>query len=113
MDHVSRRKSHRMPFRKRVRFGSNSLKYMGHSMNFSLHGMVIESAKLYSPGSKVLIEIIDNLNERIDDTTPCVAMGTVVWATKDLGHLQGGKMGIQFSKTSAPLKNFYKSRVNK
>ncbi|MGH7884795.1 MAG: PilZ domain-containing protein [Thermodesulfobacteriota bacterium] len=112
MDTVSRRKSQRIPFRKRVRFGADSLKYMGHSMNFSLHGMVIESAKLYSPGSKILIEIVDNLNEQTDDTSPSVAMGTVVWTTKGLGHMQGGKMGIQFSKTSAPLKNFYKSRVN-
>lgn len=108
---ISRRKSHRIPFRKRVRFGEQSLKYMGHSLNFSLHGMVIESAKLYKPGSKVLIEIIDNLNEEVDSSTPSVAIGNVVWATRGLGMSQSGKMGIQFSKTSKPLKNFYKLRT--
>ncbi len=84
---------------------------MGHSLNFSLHGMVIESAKLYSPGSKVLIEVVDNLNENFDETLPSVAIGTVVWATRGLGVVQSGKMGIRFSKTSKPLKSFYKSRT--
>lgn len=112
-NNISRRKSHRIPFRKRVRFGTDSLKYMGHSLNFSPNGIVIESAKLYSPGSNVLIEIMDNLNEKADENNPSVAIGKVVWANRGLGMSHGGKMGIEFSKTSKPLKTFYNLRVNK
>lgn len=112
-NNITRRKTHRIPFRKRIRFGTDSLKYMGHSLNFSPNGIVIESAKLYSPGSKLLIEVMDNLNEQSDDDSPSVAIGKVVWANRGLGLTQSGKMGIQFSKTSKPLKAFYNSRVSK
>lgn len=84
--------------------------YTGHTLNLSQHGTVVESARIFPKGTRLNIEIIDNINSAGDNSEPINLRGTVVWATRSLGITQRGRMGIEFT-SSTNLDKLYQSRV--
>ena len=106
-----KRRSKRIPFRKRVKFGDKTPIHTGHTLNFSYHGVVIESSILYPSGSKIVLEIIDNISTDNGSSGAALAVGRVVWASRGLGVSPRGKMGIEFAKTSKLLKEIYKEKT--
>ena len=105
---IHNRRSKRLPYRKRVKFGDKSPKHTGHTLNFSYHGIVIESTTVYPTGSNIMLEIDDTTSD--GSSGPAIALGKVVWATRGISLSPRGKMGIEFSKTSRGLKEIYKEK---
>ena len=105
---IHNRRSKRLPYRKKVRFGHKAPKHTGHTLNFSYHGIVIESTTIYAPGSSIVLEIDDTVSE--NSSASVVAIGKVVWANRGISLSPRGKMGIEFSKTTRGLKEIYKLR---
>ncbi|NIP31519.1 MAG: hypothetical protein GTO02_18450 [Candidatus Dadabacteria bacterium] len=111
MGNVNNRRSKRLPYRKRVRFGERLPNCTGHTLNFSYHGIIIESNVIYSPGCNIVLEIIDNHELKSERNGSLVAVGKVVWSNRGLTVSPRGKMGIEFSKTSRLLKEIYKEKI--
>lgn len=82
---------------------------MGHTLNLSMHGTVVETARVFPKGTKLNIEIIDNVNSFGDTTDTITIKGTVVWASRSLGATQRGRMGIEF-KNPEKTEKLYQSR---
>ncbi|MGI9553665.1 MAG: PilZ domain-containing protein [Thermodesulfobacteriota bacterium] len=104
MDPKKSRLSKRRPFRKRVKFGPQNPDYIGHTVNFSKMGIQIESTKLYSPGTPLVIEIVDNLNFASSNGA-ITFLGKVVWALR--GIEKRGNMGIEFLTQCKDIENEY------
>jgi len=80
---------------------------MGHTLNLSRNGIVIESSKMFPERTPLVIEVLDRLkNNNEDQTTKFV--GRVVWSK--LGLTRTGKMGIEFITLSKNLLQEYESR---
>ena len=109
MDPKKLRLSKRMPFRKRVKFGSKNPEYMGHTVNFSKMGIQIESTKLYPPGTPLVIEILDKLTSASGNNT-ATFLGKVIWSEK--GITQRGNMGIEFLTQSKVIEREYEKITN-
>lgn len=106
---IKNRRSRRLPFRKRIRYGQRKPEYTGHTLNLSLHGTVIETARVFPRGTTLLIEIMDNTNNDGVPTDPLILNGVVVWAQRSLGLTHRGKMGIEF-KNYQRMEAIYQSR---
>lgn len=111
MGSIHNRRSKRLPYRKRVRFGTKKPEYTGHTLNFSYHGIVIESSTILKSGSSIVLEIIDKISSGNGADKSAIAVGKVVWTNRDLGVSPRGKMGVEFSKTSRHFKEIYRSRT--
>lgn len=107
---IKNRRSKRLPFRKRIRYGEDKPVYTGHTLNLSRHGTVVESARIFPRGTKLNIEIIDNVNSSGENPEPIHLTGTVRWISRSLGITQRGKMGIEFT-SSVEIEKLYQSRV--
>lgn len=84
---------------------------MGHTLNLSKHGTVVETARVFPKGTKLNIEIIDNVNTSEDSSETITIKGTVVWASRSLGATQRGRMGIEFMNPEKTEK-MYQSRYH-
>ena len=104
MDPKKSRLSKRMPFRKRVKFGTDHPEYIGHTVNFSKLGIQIESTKLYPPGTPLIIEIMDKLSFATT-TKATTFLGKVVWSSR--GISQRGNMGIEYLTQSTIIETEY------
>jgi len=104
MDPKKLRRFKRFPFRKRVRFGTKSPDYMGHTVNFSKMGLQIEATKLFPRGTPLVVEILDNLTPSGSDK-PITFLAKVVWAKRDIS--KRGKMGIEFLTQSKEIDDEY------
>ncbi|MBI2487883.1 MAG: PilZ domain-containing protein [Deltaproteobacteria bacterium] len=51
----NRRRSRRVPFRTRVRYGLNNPSLLGYLSNISENGIKIEGKKVFPPGTKLVI----------------------------------------------------------
>ena len=109
MDPKKLRLSKRMPFRKRVKFGSKSPEYIGHTVNFSKMGIQIESNKLYPPGTPLVIEILDKLSAASGNSSTTF-LGKVVWSEQ--GITKRGNMGIEFLTQSKTIESEYERITN-
>ena len=98
------RRFKRFPFRKRIRFGSKTPEYMGHTINFSKMGLQIEATKLFPPGTPLVVEILDVLNPS-SNGDKITFLARVVWAKK--GITNRGKMGIEFLTQSKEIDDEY------
>jgi len=105
MDPKKLRRSKRMPFRKRVKFGTKTADHIGHTMNFSRFGIQIESSKVYPPGTPLVVEIIDKLSFSNSNSNHITFIGKVVWASKGISNTS--KMGIEFLTQSKEIESEY------
>ena len=105
MDPKKLRRSKRFPFRKRVKFGTESPEHIGHTMNFSRFGIQIESSKLFAPGTPLVIEILDKLSFSKAQNSSITFIGKVVWATR--GVSTTGRMGVEFLTECKDIENEY------
>lgn len=105
MDPRKLRRSKRMPFRKRVKFGTKTADHIGHTMNFSRFGIQIESSKVYPPGTPLVIEILDRLSFSDSNSSQITFIGKVVWATKGISNTS--TMGIEFLTQTKDIETEY------
>ena len=105
MDPKKLRRSKRLPFRKRVKFGPKNADHIGHTMNFSKFGIQIESSKIYPPGTPLIIEILDRLSFSDSNSSQITFIGKVVWATKGISNTS--TMGIEFLTQCKDIENEY------
>ena len=111
MDKSKKRRSKRLPFRKRVRYGNKTSKFMGHTMNLSRHGIVIESSRMFPKGTSLIIEILDNLSDTPNSNGPVKLIGKVVWSSQGIGLSSRGKMGIEFLTQKKEIEQAYDSKI--
>ena len=105
MDPKKLRRSKRMPFRKRVKFGPKTADHIGHTMNFSRFGIQIESSKIFAPGTHLVIEIQDKLSFSDSNSKHITFIGKVAWAARGLSNTS--RMGIEFITQSKDIENEY------
>jgi len=105
MDPKKLRRSKRFPFRKRVKFGPKTPDNIGHTMNFSKFGIQIESSKVFSPGTPLVIEILDRLSFSESNSSKITFIGKVIWAERGISHTS--RMGIEFLTQSKDIENEY------
>ena len=104
---VNKRRSRRLPFRKRVKFGNNSTEFVGYTVNLSRHGVVVESSKMYPEKTPLIFEILDNID--IDNPEKGVKfIGKVVWSS--YGLTRRGRMGIEFMTHSKVIEKEYEQK---
>ena len=110
MDAKKLRRSRRYPFRKRVRFGTTTPNHIGHTINFSKYGVLVESSKLFNPGTHLILEMLDGLNNStLPDSTINFA-GKVVWATRGISNV--GRMGIEFLTLCKEIEMEYQKHLD-
>ena len=102
----NKRRSHRLPFRKLIKYGNKKSQHRGYTINLSRHGMVIESSKTYPENTPLVIEILDRLGESEEASTK--VLGKVVWYNKGISNT--GKMGIEFLTQSKNLEHEFEER---
>ena len=105
MDPKKLRRSKRMPFRKRVKFGPKTADHIGHTMNFSRFGIQIESSKVFPPGTPLVVEILDKLSFSDSNSNQITFIGKVAWASKGISNTS--TMGIEFLTQSKDIENEY------
>lgn len=103
----NKRRSKRLPFRKRVKYGKRETQHMGHTLNLSRNGIVIESSKMFPEKTPLIIEVLDKLNVNDSDQTTKF-LGRVVWSS--FGISRTGKMGIEFLTLAKDLQNEFDSK---
>jgi len=106
---IKNRRSKRLPFRKRIRYGQRSPEYTGHTLNLSRHGTVIETARVFPKGTKLFIEIMDNINNDGIPSDTLILNGVVVWVQRSLGLTHRGRMGVEFQNYQR-IEAMYQSR---
>jgi len=105
MDPKKLRRSKRMPFRKRVKFGPKSPDHIGHTMNFSRFGIQIESSKVYAPDTPLVIEILDKLSFSDSNSSQITFIGKVIWAKRGISNTS--TMGVEFLTQCKDIENEY------
>lgn len=111
MDTVHKRRSKRLPFRKRVKYGSKSASFRGYTLNLSRFGTVIESSRMFPKGTSLIIEILDKLSNVPNNNQTVTLIGKVVWYSPGIGISSTGKMGIEFLTHRKELEDAYDSKV--
>jgi PilZ domain len=107
-----KRKSRRLPFRKRIRLGKGEPTFMGYASNISDGGLEIESRNIYPPGTRLVISFQDENDTQINSPEIRI-MGIVRWSTRLIGSLSGN-MGIEITADSQnAVKRIYSHRINK
>jgi hypothetical protein len=98
---ADKRFSNRIPFRRRVRFGSSDPEFSGYTSNISENGIRIEAHKVFPPRSKVTVYIYmsgDGLENSMMQEIIRLE-GLVTWASPTLPRMLS-KMGIKFLKNT-------------
>ena len=103
----NKRRSKRLPFRKRVKYGKRETLHMGYTLNLSRNGIVIESSKMFPEKTPLIIEVLDKLKVNDSDRTTKF-LGRVVWAS--YGITRTGKMGIEFVTLAKELQKEFESK---
>jgi hypothetical protein len=108
---ANRRASRRIPFRKKVKYGlSNSPNSMfaGYTFNLSEGGISIKAHRVFSPRSKISIQIYMSGADLEGSTMNDIIKleGTVVWVSRVLPGILP-KMGVKFLDRSSDIKRIY------
>ncbi len=106
----NKRRSHRFPFRKLIKYGNMKSLHRGYTLNLSRHGMVVESSKTYPEETLLMFEILDNLNENEEQDQKTKVLGKVVWYLQGISRTS--KMGIEFLTHSKDLELGYENKEN-
>lgn len=96
---ADRRCTNRTPLRKRVRFGTFSIEFWGYISNISEKGVRIEAHKVFSPRSRITINIYMGMDGLETGTMEEVIKleGVVIWASPALSGTIA-RMGIKLLK---------------
>lgn len=107
-----KRKSRRIPYRRRIRLGKETPTYMGYAMNISERGLEIEARNLFPAGTRIVISFQEeNATGNQGEETKIEAL--VKWSTRLVGSLSG-KMGVEIiGDTDDFVNSIYKERINK
>ena len=107
-----KRKSRRVPYRKRIRLGKEAPTYMGYAVNISERGLEIEARNLFPAGTRIVISFQEeNVTGKQGEEIKIDAL--VKWSTRLVGSLSG-KMGVEILSDSGDLVNStYKERISK
>jgi hypothetical protein len=107
-----KRKSRRLPYRKRIRLGKENPTYMGYAVNISERGLEIEARNIFPAGTRIVISFQDE-SDPGKDSEEIRVEGVVKWCTRLVGSLSG-KMGVEIVDDSVEIvKNIYKDKINK
>jgi PilZ domain-containing protein len=109
----NRRLSARIPFRKRVKYGLGDSTSVGYTFNLSENGIGIKANRVFSPRSKILVQIYISGNDLDESSMDEIIReeGTVAWTSPALPGILP-TMGIKFSIRSDEIKSIYKQRIN-
>jgi hypothetical protein len=107
-----KRKTRRVPYRKRIRLGKETPTYMGYAVNISERGLEIEARNLFPAGTRIVISFQEeNVTGKQSEEVKVDAL--VKWSTRLVGSLSG-KMGVEIISDSDDLVNCaYKERMGK
>ncbi|OGE23374.1 MAG: hypothetical protein A3J42_06665 [Candidatus Dadabacteria bacterium RIFCSPHIGHO2_12_FULL_53_21] len=107
-----KRKSRRLPYRKRIRLGKENPTFMGYAVNISERGFEIEARNIFPAGTRIVIGFQDESDPGKDNEE--IRVNAVVkWCTRLVGSLSG-KMGVEIIDDSGEIvKNIYKDKINK
>lgn len=97
-----RRKSQRITFINKIKYGISYPKYPGSSINLSLDGIGIKCRQTFPPGTQITIEI------SLDQETINVE-GIVIW-TDDFAVVP--TMGVRFANRYEKLEKIYYGILN-
>ena len=100
---ANRRQSVRIPFRKRVKYGSSEPTFVGYTFNLSEGGVGIKADRVFHPQSRIIIHIY------IEDEIVRVE-GVVVWVSPTLPGVIS-TMGVKFSSRTDDIKKIYQQRI--
>jgi hypothetical protein len=111
---ANRRASRRIPFRKKVKYGlSNSPNSMfaGYTFNLSEGGIGIKAHRVFSPHSKISIQIYMSGADLEGNTMNDIIKleGTVVWVSRVLPGILP-TMGVKFLDRSSDIKRIYDNK---
>jgi hypothetical protein len=107
-----KRKSKRLPFRKRIRLGKENPTFMGYAVNISEKGLEVEARNVFPSGTKIVISILEE-GESGKDVEEIRVEGIVRWSTRLVGSLSG-KMGVEIIADSGDVvKSAHMERINK
>lgn len=107
-----KRKSRRLPYRKRIRVGKENPTYMGYAVNISERGLEIEARNIFPAGTRIVISFQDE-SDIGNDVEEIRVNAVVKWSTRLVGSLSG-KMGVEIIDDSVEaVKNIYKEKINK
>lgn len=107
-----KRRSRRLPYRRRIRLGKENPTYLGYVVNISEHGLQIEARNLYISGTRIVISFQeDSVTGKESVEMKVEAM--VKWSTRIVGSL-AGKMGVEIiSDPDDLVRTIYKERISK
>ena len=97
-----RRKSQRITFINKIKYGISYTKYPGSSINLSLDGIVIKCRQTFPPGTQIIIEIY------LDQETIEVK-GIVIWT--DVFAIVP-TMGVRFANRYEKLEKIFYDILN-
>ncbi|MEW6143503.1 MAG: PilZ domain-containing protein [Thermodesulfobacteriota bacterium] len=107
-----KRKSRRLPFRKRIRLGKENPTFMGYAVNISEQGLEVEARNVFPAGTRIVISLQEE-GESGKDIEEIRVEGIVRWSTRLAGSLSG-KMGVEIIDDSGDtVKSAYRERINK
>lgn len=110
---ANRRISRRVPFRKLVRYGLTNANFSGYTSNVSENGIRIESHKIFSPRSEIVIHIHMGevgIEEGVMEDI-AILEGVVVWVSPALPGVLA-KMGIKFISRADDIRSIYRQRMH-
>jgi len=100
----NQRDSKRIPFRSRVKYGTEEHLSFGYTNDLSLNGVGLYGKRVMPPKTKVKVHLEIN-------SIPVTLNGVVVHAKSSIPG-QPSRMGIRFLKSPAMIKALYNSRAN-
>jgi hypothetical protein len=107
-----KRKSRRLPFRKRIRLGKDNPTFMGYAVNISEKGLEVEARNVFPAGTRIVISFQEE-GESGKEGEEIRVEGIVRWSSRLVGSLSG-KMGVEIIDDSGDVvKSTYMERINK
>lgn len=107
-----KRKTRRLPYRKRIKLGKENPTYMGYVVNISERGLEIEARNIFPAGTRIVISFQDE-SDIGKDIEEIRVNAVVKWSTRLVGSLSG-KMGVEiFDDSGEAVKNIYKEKIIK
>lgn len=107
-----KRKSRRVPYRKRIRLGKENPTYMGYAVNISERGLEIEARNLFPVGTRIIISFQEE-NAAGKNSEEIRIETLVKWSTRLVGSLSG-KMGVEIIGDNDDLiRTLHKERISK
>ncbi len=98
------RLSERVPFRRRIKFGSSKTTFTGYTSDLSEGGMQIKAKVGMAPNSRVVAKLY------CDDHSITIE-GTIVWVSQDSKGLSSA-MGVKFSSRTDEIKQIYQTKLS-